>query len=234
MQVDLPKLLHPRLAGDCLTLYQNAHYKHAALEAMQTVEGALREKGVAPARAFGVRLVRATLGRSQHIMLSLELGQELQDAALKMFEGAFSFYRNYAAHEGARIDDRVALRVMMLASELLDLLGASRRSFTALGGLDGLLKHGFFKTRQDVANCLRFLGGSWYSDIALDGWLEDQAEAGVDDLQIEVAFDLDLVMATETIRHGDDGVSEIITTIELTDLGQQVLHQAEATLDSNP
>lgn len=229
-QLSLEDHLHPRLLGECLTLYQGGHYKHATLEAMQAVEHALLEKGIASAaQAFGVRLVRATLGRSQHIMLSLELNQKMQDAALKMFEGAFSFYRNYAAHAGEKIDGRVALRVMMLASELLDLVGASRRSFTGMGGLEGLLEHNFFESAREVADCLRFLDGSWCSDIVPDGWLEDKAAAGVSDAQVEVAFDLDLVMATDIVREDPtDGTSEIITSFNLTDLGHQVLRDAEA------
>src|SRR5947199_4684416 len=114
MQTEIEHLLHPRLRDECLRLYESGHFKHAALEAMQSVESALREKGVAPTDTFGVRMVRKAFGRSSHIMLSVELGDKLQDAAAKLFEGAFSFYRNYAAHDGTRIDNQIALRVMIL------------------------------------------------------------------------------------------------------------------------
>lgn len=231
MQTEIEDLLHSQLLDERLRLYKGGHYKHAALEAMQAVESAMREKGVAPHDAFGVRMIRKTFGRSSHIMLSVELGDTLQLAAIKLFEGAFSFYRNYAAHNGARIDKQIALRVMVLASELLDILGASRRSFTAIGGLDGLLVHKFFDSPAQVATCLRFLDGNSFSDTAMDGFMEDQARFGVSEEQVEVVSDLDLVLAHDELARDLFSDSEIIiTSFTLTELGTKVLHEAEARL----
>lgn len=231
MQTENEDLLHPRLHDECFKLFKGGHFKHAALEAMQSVESALREKGVASPATFGVKMIRKTFGRSSHIMLSVELGDKAQDDAAKFFEGAFSFYRNYAVHDGTRIDNRIALRVMVLASELLDLLGASRRSFTAIGGVDGLLAHRFFDSLGQVAACLKFLDGNSFPDTTMDGFMEDQAETGVSDKQIEVVFDLRLVVAHEQL--GRDSFADtdiIITTFALTGLGRKVLEEAEAGL----
>jgi len=53
----------------------------------------------------------------------------MQLEAEKLFIAAFSYYRNYAVHDGLKIDKVVCLRVMTLARELLDLIGASTMSF---------------------------------------------------------------------------------------------------------
>ena len=234
MRIEIEDLLHPRLTDECLKLFQGGHYKHAALEAMQSVELALRETGVPPAKLFGTRMIRKTFDGSAHILLSLELDDQLQGAAAKFFEGTFSFYRNYAAHDGRKIDKQIALRVMVLASELLDLVGASRRSFTAIGGVDGLLAHEFFDTPTEVATCLKFLDGNSFLDIAIDGFLEDQAEVGLSGKQIEVVLELGLVTAHEELGRDElDDSDIIITTFALSDLGRTVLEESESLAAGN-
>jgi len=234
MRIEIEDLLHPRLMDECLKLFSDGHYKHAAIEAMQSVELALREAGVPLAHSFGARMIQKTFGDSGHILLSLELGEKLQGAAAQLFEGAFSFYRNYAAHDGRRIDKQLSMRIMVLASELLDFIGASRRSFTAVGGLDGLLAHGFFHTPAGVARCLRFLDGNSFSDIAMDAFLEQQAEVGVSDKQIEVVVELGLVAAHGAVGRDEFDDTEIIfTTFALSDLGKNVLEESESLAADN-
>ena len=88
----------------CLPLYKDEHFQHAALESMKQVEMALREKSMAPKNLFGVHLVKWVMGHGEHITLDVPLGDDFQEKAHTLFKGAFGYYRNYAAHDGAKIN----------------------------------------------------------------------------------------------------------------------------------
>ncbi len=224
-QINLEEVLHPRLREESQSLFEGGHYKHAALEAMQQVEAALREKGVAQPKAFGARLVQQTFGKKGSFILTIPFDDSLRDHAKRLFESAFSYYRNYLAHDGAGTDKTVCFRVMVLASELLDMLAASKRSLSKLGGVDGLVRHGFFDSPEAVIRCLGFLDGNWFLDDIVDGYFEDMARAAVTEEQIELSFDFGLVEAELSPANEADG--GLITTFALTELGRRVLAEAE-------
>src|SRR5512138_1489539 len=156
MEIQENEVLHRRIVNSCLSLFNDGYYQHAALESMKQVEMALREKGIAPKDRFGENLVNWVLGNGEHITLSVPFGDELQEKARVLFKGAFGYYRNYAAHDGAKIDKTACLRIMILASELLDLISASRRSFEGIGGIDGIIKAGIFKSVEEFKDFLDF------------------------------------------------------------------------------
>ena len=132
--MNLDKFLHQRVIDKCKALYEDGHFSQAALESMKQVELALKERTEIGENLFGVRLVDHILGSGEGIKLKIPLGDELQEQAKLLFKGAFSYYRNYAAHDGSKIDETICIRVMMLASELLDLIAASSVSFAEIGG----------------------------------------------------------------------------------------------------
>jgi uncharacterized protein (TIGR02391 family) len=105
MKIDLEDLLSPRIVKHCMPLYSDGHYKHAAFEAMKQVELALKEKGEVKDKKFGVTLVRSLFGKGQGIKLRVPFGEDMQSKAEILFEGAFSYYRNYAAHDGRAINE---------------------------------------------------------------------------------------------------------------------------------
>ena len=150
------ELLHPRIVKNCLTLYADGHYKHAAQEAMTQVERAIKEKtGVG--RLYGVRLAKHTFGKGPGIKLRVPFGPHMQTEAEALFKAAFSYYRNYTTHEGDRIDEMCALRVMVLATELLEFIGASRLSYEDVEGACGLVSEGVFPSADRLAELLTFL-----------------------------------------------------------------------------
>ena len=111
MDIQEGEVFHPRIVSSCLPLFRDGHYQHAALESMKQVEMALREKGIAPKDRFGDKLVNWVLGSGEHITLSIPLGNDLQEKARILFKGAFGYYRNYAAHDGAKIDKTICFRL---------------------------------------------------------------------------------------------------------------------------
>jgi len=146
IKVDLDKLLHQRIINKCKSLYENGHYPQAAFESMKQVELALKEKTETEdgKKLFGSRLVNQLFGSKKCIKLNVSFGDEMQKQAKLLFEGAFSYYRNYAAHDGSKIDRIICFRIMILASELLDIIGASAINFKEIGGVKGLIEQKIF------------------------------------------------------------------------------------------
>ena len=177
-------LLHPRIAKHCMKLVDDDHFKHAALEAMTQVELALKEKADVKDN-YGVRLTKALFGQENGIKLRVPFGEDLQKEAEALFSGAFSYYRNYAAHDGARIDQRACLRILIVASELLELIGASDISFTDIGGIHGLLQKGVFKDEPQIYKLLDFLNDNILPDHVCDGFYEDLASRGFSKSQLQ-------------------------------------------------
>jgi hypothetical protein len=46
-------------------------------------------------------------------------GEHMPAHAEKFFEGAFSYYRKYAAHKGDQINGSLCFRILVMASDLL-------------------------------------------------------------------------------------------------------------------
>ncbi len=192
MKVNIKTLLHPRIEKHCEKLFDDGHYKQAALEAMIQVELALKEKS-GNKKMFGVNLISSLFGEGRGIKLRVPFGEELQKQAQSLFRGVFSYYRNYAAHDGSNIDKNSAARIMIVASELLELIGASSLSYRDIGGIKGLMKSGLFTSEESVMNLLKFLNGYTIPNDIVDGFFEDLYENGFTDDQMHSVIDLGLV-----------------------------------------
>ena len=192
MNVEFETLLHPRVLKHCKQLVVDGHYKHASLEAMTQVELALKEKSGVKNK-FGVNLSSNLFGESKGIKLRVPFGEEMQKQAERLFSGAFSYYRNYAAHDGSKIDKHTCLRVTILASELLNLIGASALSFADVGGISGLVQTGVFSDREQLHKLLCFLDGHILPDHVCDGFYEDLAYKGFSDTQVQALIDTGLI-----------------------------------------
>jgi uncharacterized protein (TIGR02391 family) len=235
MKIELEEeLLNPRIVKHCMSLYVDGHYKHAALEAMIQVEKALKEKAGegGDIKGYGVRLVTNLLGKGKGIKLRVPLGEDLQKQAKALFEGAFVYYRNYAAHDGAKIDQRICLRIMVLASELLDLIGASSLSFADVGGIEGLVKAGAFRDKETLLSLLEFLDGHYLPGEDGPGFYEDLYERGFYDSQLDAVIELDLVQyqvedyVPSTYELLYDSYPDTMGWFELTDLGKKAVKGA--------
>jgi uncharacterized protein (TIGR02391 family) len=241
MKIELEEeLLNPRIVKHCMSLYVDGHYKHAALEAMIQVEKALKEKAGegGDIKGYGVRLVTNLLGKGKGIKLRVPLGEDLQPQAKTLFEGAFAYYRNYAAHDGTKIDQRICLRTMVLASELLDLMDASSLSFADVGGIEGLVKAGSFKDKEALLSLLEFLDGRCLPGEDAHGFYEDLYERGFRDSQLDAVIELDLVhyRVEDYVPHPyellhDHSYPDTLGWFELTDLGKRAVMEAHTADD---
>jgi len=197
---------------------------------------ALREKGIAPKDRFGDKLVNWVLGSGEHITLSLPFGDDLQEKARILFKGAFGYYRNYAAHDGTKIDKNICFRIMILASELLDLVSASNRSFEGIGGIDGIIKAGIFKDTLQFKDFLDFhleqqLLGADYSDYELEFTAREFNE-----IQREAIYDFGFLIYNEQESFFDEEAGCDIPEIgrfELTDEGSLVYKELEKVLSGS-
>jgi uncharacterized protein (TIGR02391 family) len=226
---NIDKLLHQRIIDKCKSLYKDGHFPQAALESMKQVELALKEKVEIEEKLFGTRLVNRLFGSGKGIKLKIPLGDELSEQAKLLFEGAFSYYRNYAAHDGSKIDETICIRVMVLASELLDLIGVSYISFIEIGGVKGLIEQGIFDDESQIADLLCLLSSQSFIDEDYSGLFEDLAIGGYSDSQYQAIFDLDLAELRSKIgTHEFPGYPadfDKIEWFELTPTGRKILNQ---------
>jgi len=217
------QILHPRIVARCMPRYSDGYFKDAALEAMTQVERAVKEKsGVS--KLFGVTLMRAVFGSGPGIKLRVPFGDHMQGVAQKYFEGAFSYYRNYAAHEGDQIDGPICLRILVMASDLLFLIGASSLSFTDVGGVDGLVKLGVFPFADKVIELLRLLDSYCLPNEICDGFYEDLEERGFEEKHLQALFDCGLVEYRVNTEVDDpSGFADSIGVFYLTPEGKCVV-----------
>jgi hypothetical protein len=221
--------LSKRIQKHCLKLWQDKYYKHAAREAMVQVELALKEKGMVNDGKFGKTLIDSLFllgGKHKNVKLRVPLGDDLQEHSKNYFGSVFAYYRNYLAHDGSKVDKNHALRVLVVASELLDLIDASSLSYSDLGGIDGLLKSGVFDTGEQLLGVLETC-----KDYALPGHEADGLREtiflnyGAVEQHLDAVFELDLVRYVNTdFYHPDYGYEEG-GWLELTDLGKKFLEE---------
>jgi hypothetical protein len=178
---------------------------------------------------FGRNLVEAVFGSKDGIKLIIPLAENLQEDALDLFKGAFRYYRNYTAHEDSNINNVSCIRIMVLASELLDLIGASPISFTEIGGVKGLIKHGIFTEESQIIDLLSFLSSQSCPDECFDGLFEDLAISGFTDHQYQSVFDLGLIeykyKTMDYIFPKEPFDLDTFGWFELTPIGQKVLNK---------
>lgn len=197
------------------------------------VELALKEKGKVGdgKNRFGKTLVDSLFtlgGKHKTIKLHVPLGDDLQRQAKAYFQSVFSYYRNYLAHDGSKVDQKGALRVLVIASELLDMIGASSLSYKDLGGIEGLLRENVFTDEKQLYDVLKICDGYPLFGHESDGLREAlfMKCAAVEE-HLDAVFDLELVRYIDTVFHMPDddwyGTSEEGGWIELTDLGNEFL-----------
>ncbi len=228
MDVDFESILHPRILKHCASLYTSGHYKHAALEAMMQAELALKEKSEVKDK-FGVNLVTHLFGENKGIKLRVPFGDEMQKQAETLFRGAFAYYRNYCAHGGSQVDSRTSLRVMVLASELLDLVGASQLSFADIGGIEGLIRAHVFSSAKSVSKLLGIVDGVNLPDDQPD-WLDDRLmDEGYTLSQVQALIDIGLIeyvsqdfIVPVDLKDYRDTLPDTIGWFKLTKLGEEI------------
>jgi len=232
MKIELDVFLHPRILKKCISLYESGFFPDAAFNAIKQVELAFKEKaGVEDEeKLFGARLYEKILGSGKSIKLKVPLGDNLQKEAKEVFKSVSSYYRNYLAHkEGNKVDKIICTRILIIASELLDLINASSISFTEIGGAEGLIKQGIFENKLQLSNLLSFLSSQVFPYESFDGMFEDLIRKDYTKTQYEAVFDLGLIEYHSEIKdHNHPGESEDwddFGWIELTPQGRNILTQ---------
>jgi uncharacterized protein (TIGR02391 family) len=226
VEFEFDTILHQRIIDKCMPLYKDGHFSHAAFESMKQVELALKEKSGTGKKLYGRNLVKAVFGSGKNINLIIPLADDLQEDATELFTGALRYYRNNTAHEDSKIDNISCIRIMVLASELLSLIGASSISFTEIGGVKGLIKHGIFAEESQITDLLCLLLSEACPDDCFDGLFEDVALRGYTDNQFQSVFDLGLIVYKETDQIINKPTDvETLGWFELTPMGQKVLNK---------
>ena len=226
MPESVESLLHQRIATHCLPRYRAGYYKDAVAEAMTQVERAIKERaGIT--ELFGVRMVKTLFGAGTGIKLRVPFGEHMQEPAQRFLEGAFAYYRNYAHHEGDRIDGPTCLRVLVMASDLLDLVGATALSFADVGGIPGLVSTGVFSAPREVYELLRLLKDEVLPDEECGGFYDDLFTKGFVERHVQAVIEFGLVeyRVEQPVLDPNDDVDSL-GIFELTPLGRSVLQQA--------
>ncbi len=230
MEEVLASLLHPRILDVSGPLVDDGHYPEAANQAMSQVELAMKEKSGIRDK-YGVRLAESVFGPGAGIKLTVPFGDDMQKKAKDLFTAAFGYYRNYTAHAGRNVSRVTCIRVIILASELLDLIGASEKSFFNIGGLPGLVREQVFNDAEEVRRLLRFVDGYQIVDDVADGFYEELATRGFTDEQLKAVYEVGLaefvVDSENALRWtgNDDPLIDTVTIAHfaLTNVGRTVL-----------
>jgi len=222
--MDINKLLAPRIEKHCLSLYESGEHKHAAREALVQVELAMRERARLGADSFGARLVQRVFKGHEGVVLKVPLGDDLQEKAQKYFEAVFSYYRNYVAHDGAQIDEVSSLRIMFIASELLEMLQASSLTLADRGGIEGLVRIMDCGSPQKLVKLLELLDEYWMPELTYDGLFEMLYKNGFSDEQFQSTIEIGLIVMSDFLAQ-DPLFEELdkMERLDLTELGHQVV-----------
>lgn len=234
MNIQASEIFHPRIIAASLRLFEDGEYQNAARESMRQVEIALREKGLVPKDRSGTSLATWVFENGEQVRLSPPPEDDLLEQARTLFKGAFSYYQNLAARDG-NADGKAAFRVMVFASELLDLIAASQRSLESVGGIEGVIQAGIFRDAREFWEYLEFHihqqifegnRGEYDMDFQMKGFRAAQKAALAD-------FNLLRYKEIKTIVNEESGSLEttLVGIFELTSEGEKVLSELEQMLN---
>lgn len=228
MNMDIRDYLNSKIEHHCLRLFENEHFPECVHAAMKQVELNLKKKlGIVDYIPAG-KIIDERFSNSKGVCLKVPFGQDQQDNARLLFRGAFKYYRNYVAHEDANITKLMALRVMIIASELLDLLDACYLSLEEIGGLEEIKRIMEIRDNSAMEELLMFVEGQWIADDVCDGFFEDLARRGFGQNQYHKLFELNLMTyESDPCRNVDDDPLSLeeVGFFRLTDLGKDIVNR---------
>ena len=231
MNIDIKEHLNPKVVHHCLRLFENKHYPECAHTAMKQVEINFNKKCGLKSFTPIVKTIKKIFKLGKGVRLKVPFGEEEQEYAQELFKGAFKYYRNYTAHQQDNITMDIALRVMFIASELLDLLDACSLNLEELGDIKEIKNVLGIDDNNRLEELLSFVDGSWIADDVCDGFFEDLAMRGFTDDQYEKLFELNIVCYEEKPYKPDESElepPERIGFFELTDIGKELLKEFKA------
>jgi uncharacterized protein (TIGR02391 family) len=124
----LPKeLLHSSLMSTVLPLFQRRAYETAVFAAMKQVEIAVRAVSQLPENLVGTALMRKAFLADQRLGKGFVIEAERQ-ALSDLFAGAMGYFRNSTGHRTVDFEPAEAARVILFASELLNMVDERERA----------------------------------------------------------------------------------------------------------
>ncbi len=230
------EFIHDRLKKDTIDLFNKNFYTQAAREALLQVEVALKEK--IPYENNNLTAVQfinkyfiddEKAKKDNRLKLLCKYGEQ---SKLKLFfNGVFSHYRNNLAHKDIKLNRIESFRILIIASELLEMLDISRISYLGENKLEGLIKLKIFESKKEFVSLLEFIDGQYIVDYVCDGFFESLYNNGFSDEQYEAVLDYGLVsFDVSKIDHSFDidefdNMHEEIGYFNLTELGKKELEE---------
>lgn len=228
MNLDIREYLNSKIEHHCLRLFENGHYPECAHTAMKQVELNLKKKlgiiGYEPT----TNIISDKFSKGKGIRLKVPFGEEQQENAKLLLLAAFKYYRNYSAHQDKNITKETALRIMLIASELLDLLDECHLNIEELGGIEEIKRVLQIKDNETLEELLTFIDGQWVADDACDGFFEGLHEKGFGNDQYDRLFELNLIcyeFGPYEPTKDESHPPEEIGFFRLTALGKEVVEQ---------
>lgn len=232
--MELSEFIHQRLQSKAIKLFEDKYYTESAKEALLQVEVALKEKF--PFEHDAITAVQfidkyfiddKKAIKDNRIKLLCKYGEQ---GKLKLFfNGVFSHYRNNLNHKDIDLNKIESFRILIISSELLDLIDTSQISYLGDNKLDGLIKMNIFKDKQEFVSFMEFIDGQYIIDYACNGFFEDLYNSGFNDEQYEAVLGYGLVsFDVSKIDHSNDtndfdSINDEIGFFNLTELGKKEL-----------
>jgi hypothetical protein len=238
MKVTVEDLLHARIGRRCLDHWSAGQYRDAVKEAMVQVEQAVSERDGMNAGStprYGAKLNKPVFEPQSGLRLRVAYDGDLQEKAGAFFDAARRFHSEVAAREQETLDGTASMRALVLASELLDLIGAPAAGHSASGIVRALVDQDVFKSAEIVAELLSFLDGYLMAEKEAQAFYEDLRERGFNTDQLRAVVDLGLVefaaepsLTTENDVRAVRDLREPPAAFTLTALGEAALRDLTA------
>ena len=126
------KLLHPVIAQKVYHLFLRGDYDTGIFQAYKEVEVAVRDAGDYTAADYGVDLMRKAFNVDSGPLVDQSQSKPEREATAHLFAGAIGLYKNPHSHRNVPVTVEEAVKIIMLASHLLEIIDSRVPTSNAL------------------------------------------------------------------------------------------------------